>query len=90
MFLNIYMAETETDRRIKEAFKSKHGSMKQTFDILNKDKPLKDPTRVTMDAVRKWFRNNDETLKAPTGSNSRAAPGPRHELQIDAFHFKHM
>ena len=42
-----------------------------------------------MEAVRKWFRNNKETLKAPTGSNSYVAPAPLREFQLDLFHVKY-
>ena len=63
--------------------------MKETYDILNKGKEKKDPSRITMDAVRKWFKLNKETLKAPTGSNSFVAPAPLHEFQVDLFHFKY-
>ena len=81
------MAETEKERKIREAYKREAGSMKQAFETLNEGKEKKDPTRISMEAIRKWFRNNRETLKAPTGSNSYVAPGPGHEIQVDMFHF---
>ena len=61
------MAETDTERRIREAYKKEAGSMKQALETLNEGKEKKDPTRITMEAIRKWFRNNRETLQAPPG-----------------------
>ena len=63
--------------------------MNQLVETLNKGKGKKDPTRIKMEEIRIWFRNNREKLKAPKkqNTNSYVAPGPGHELQIDLLHY---
>ena len=63
--------------------------MKQVCDAIKEGKERKDKTRIKMDEIRDWFRNNREKLKAPKkqNTNSYVAPGPGHELQIDMFWF---
>ena len=65
--------------------------MKQIFDTFSEGKDKKDPSRIKMEEVRHWFRNDRETLKTPSklNANSYVAPGPGHELQIDLLHVPH-
>ena len=83
------MPETENERRIREVYENDAGSMNKVFLTLNDGKDKKDPTRIKMEEIRNWFRNNREKLKAPKkqNTNSYVAPGPGHELQIDLFHY---
>ncbi len=83
------MAEYEggKDKQIREAYESKHGSMRETLDILNEGKPAKDRGKFTMEDVRRWYAYNKGTLKKQKGYNSYVAPEPLHEIQVDLFEY---
>jgi len=86
------MPETETERIIREAYEKETGSMKDVFEAikpLNEGKKRGDETRIKMEDIKNWFKNNREKLQAPKkqNTNSYVAPGPGHELQIDLFHY---
>ena len=60
--------------------KSGFGSIKTTFDDVRKiDKTI------TIDDIKKWFKENVEAKKQIKGMNSFVAPYPYYEFQFDLF-----
>ncbi len=83
------MTEAERSNTVREAYVKKHGSKKETSDILKEDKPPKDPTSFSMAEGRQWFIKEDiGALKQQPGFNSYVPPSNDHELQVDLFEYK--
>ena len=84
------MASAARNEEIEKAYEFRYGSKIETFKKVNEGKEPKDPSRVSMAEVRKWFLENDVgTLKIQTGFNSFVPPSAKHELQVDGFEFKY-
>ena len=92
MLLSIYMAESEVNKRIREAYEATSGSKVEVLAEVNKGKDKKDKkdkTKVNIAQVRQWFLENKHTLKKKKAFNSYVAPEPLHEIQIDMLHYKY-
>ncbi len=63
-----YTTEAETKHgAIRAAYTTKHGSKKQTIDVLNQGTHERNPNIVTMADVRQWYLNKaSEQSKAKT------------------------
>ena len=84
------MASAARNRKIQEAYNVRAGSKLETFKQVNEGLEPRDPERISMAEVRKWFLENDKgTLKIQTGFNSFVPPSAKHELQVDGFEFKY-
>ena len=83
------MAESEANKRIREAYEESGGSKKQVHDLINAGKAKGDKTKISIQQVRQWFLENKHTLKKGKKFNSYVAPEPQHELQIDMLEYKY-
>ena len=57
------MAESEANKRIREAYEESSGSKKQVHDLVNAGKAKGDKTKISIQQVRQWFLENKHTLK---------------------------
>ena len=92
MLLSIYMAESEVNKRLRDAYEATGGSKVEVLAEVNKGKDKKDKkdkSKINIAQVRQWFLENKHTLKKKKAFNSYVAPEPLHEIQIDMLHYKY-
>ena len=79
------MAESEVNKRIREAYEESGGSKKQVHELVNAGKEKGDKNKVSIGQVRQWFLENTHMLKKGEHLTPTLRPSPNARYKLTRY-----